>query len=86
MEAFEVLTNIKNWTGYEFRGYNLSKAEAEACIRALEKATPKQPRRDEKYIWKCPECGKAYGDAEEDRHDYCPTCGQAIRWNREEEA
>lgn len=85
MEAFEVLTNIKNWTGYDFRGYNLSKAEAEACISALEKATPKNPCRD-KYIWKCPGCGAAYGDAEEDQHDFCPTCGQAIRWIREDEA
>lgn len=86
MEAFEVLSNIKNWSSYEFKGYDLSKAEAEACIKALEKATPKNPRHYSEYIWKCPECGAAYSDETEDLHNFCPACGQAIRWNKEGEA
>lgn len=85
MESFEVLANIKNWNSYDIKGYSLNKAEAEACIKALEKATPKNPRRGEKLfrqpIWECPECGAVYVDKKANWHDFCPFCGQAIRWN-----
>ena len=30
--------------------------------------------------WECPNCGKQY-EAEYEKHDYCPSCGQAIDWS-----
>lgn len=29
--------------------------------------------------WDCPNCGKTY-EVEYERYDYCPNCGQQIKW------
>ena len=71
MEAFEVLSNLKNWSYYNFKGYTLSKIEAETCIEALDRAT--RHRSLEGHM--CPRC-----KAECKGHNYCPECGQAILW------
>lgn len=33
--------------------------------------------------WICPNCGCSY-EYPDDTHDFCPACGQAIRWPQEE--
>lgn len=48
--------------------------------KLVEKATPKKPRLNNKYneqgLYLCPNCSN---DLEYD-FDYCPKCGQAIKW------
>lgn len=29
--------------------------------------------------WTCPNCSKSY-EVDYEEHDYCPNCGQAIKW------
>ena len=36
MRAIDVLTNLKNFDCWDFKGYPLSKEEAQICITALE--------------------------------------------------
>ena len=33
--------------------------------------------------WYCPNCGCSY-EYPDDTHDFCPACGQAIRWPQED--
>jgi len=35
--------------------------------------------------WECPRCGATY-EIEYDEYDYCPKCGQRIKWDRREKA
>lgn len=35
--------------------------------------------------WKCPECSMEYVLDDESKHNYCPHCGQKIRWSKENE-
>lgn len=55
---------------------------------ALEKQIPKEPyfEGDGYYnsnlvydTWRCPNCDSKY-EIEFDEHEYCPICGQAIKW------
>lgn len=59
------------------------------CRAAVEKIKPKKPAYEgDGYsagkivydTWICPGCGKDY-EMEYENYDYCPNCGQAIRWN-----
>lgn len=52
----------------------------------VEKATPKKPIIRRGYsieYYHCPNCNAfiAYCDDEDDYHDYCVFCGQAIDWS-----
>ena len=57
------------------------------------KATPKAPdfegdgyddRGQLNYdTWICPNCEKKY-EVDYDKYEYCPNCGQALRWEEEE--
>ena len=60
----------------------------DVSIKALEKQIPKEPflesdgYADGEMVydtWRCPNCDKAY-ELEIDEFDYCPNCGQAIKW------
>ena len=61
-------------------------------IKALERQVPKSPifegdgYSDGEMVydtWYCPSCDSRFVDDEE--HDYCPCCGQAIDWGEENE-
>lgn len=63
------------------------------AIEALEKQMPKEPILEgDGYadgemvydIWYCPRCDMDY-DAEYEKHDHCPVCGQKILWEEESE-
>lgn len=65
---------------------------AEECREAREKQIQKMPAyegdgyTDGQLVydtWVCPCCGKHY-EIEYDNYDYCPECGQRIKWEREE--
>ena len=58
------------------------------AIEALEKKIPRSPilegdgYSDREIVydgWYCPRCDMDY-DAEYEKHDYCPICGQKILW------
>lgn len=54
----------------------------------VDKATPKKPIIRRGYsieYYHCPNCNAfiAYCDDEDDYHDYCVFCGQAIDWSDE---
>ncbi len=60
----------------------------EECRTAMEKQTPKRPDyegdgyADGQLIydtWVCPCCGRRY-EVDYDEYDYCPYCGQKLRW------
>lgn len=60
----------------------------EECRTAMEKQTPKRPDyegdgyADGQLVydtWICPCCGKHY-EVDYDNYDYCPYCGQKLRW------
>ena len=62
----------------------------EDCREAREKRIPKTPEiegdgyADGQLVydtWICPGCGKHY-EIDYDDYDYCPSCGQAIDWER----
>ena len=60
----------------------------EECRTAMEKQTAKRPDyegdgyADGQLVydtWICPCCGKCY-EVDYDNYDYCPNCGQKLRW------
>lgn len=62
--------------------------EIKLAIKALEKQIPEPPYfwgdgySDGELVydmWDCPGCGTSY-EVEYDEYDYCPKCGQAIKW------
>lgn len=64
----------------------------EEAKEALEKQMPKKPTLEgDGYddsgniiydTWICPCCGDRY-EVDYERHNHCPTCGQAIDWSDE---
>ena len=63
----------------------------EECRAAVEKRTAKRPDyegdgySDGQLVydtWICPCCGKRY-EVDYDEYDYCPNCGQKIKWRDE---
>lgn len=63
------------------------------AIKALEKQIPTKPDLEgDGYAdghlvydtWICPCCEKHY-EVDYDDYDYCPNCGQAIDWSKEDE-
>ena len=68
-------------------------AHRENVIKALEKQVPRSPifegdgYSDGEMVydrWYCPRCNMDY-DAEYEKHDYCPICGQSIDWSSNNE-
>ena len=62
--------------------------ELNALQELVDKATPKKPIIRRGYSiehYHCPNCNAfiAYCDDEDDYHDYCVFCGQAIDWENE---
>jgi len=62
--------------------------ELNALQELVDKATPKKPIIRRGYsieYYHCPNCNAfiAYCDDEDDYHDYCVFCGQAIDWENE---
>ena len=65
----------------------------EMAIEALEKQIPKKViyggdgyAPDGTFVWDewlCPNCNSRY-EVEYEEHDYCPNCGQAIDWRKNE--
>lgn len=63
--------------------------DADRIIKALEKQIPKEPHYDgDGYApdgsfvwdeWLCPKCNSRF-EVDYDEYDYCPNCGQAIKW------
>lgn len=62
--------------------------DADRIIEVLEKQIPKEPyfEGDGYYdsslvydTWRCPNCDSKY-EIEFEEHEYCPHCGQAIKW------
>lgn len=66
--------------------------EIELAIEALEKQTPKKPKRVLKivgqflmtYKFYCPICDSDLLDMDNDCFEYCPCCGQKIDWSEQE--
>jgi membrane protease subunit (stomatin/prohibitin family) len=70
------------------------KAALKEAINALDLQVPQSPDitgdgyasgtdRIVYETWYCPNCGCSY-EYPDDTHDFCPACGQAIRWPQEE--
>lgn len=77
----------------ESLGYQLTSGDfewLEEAKEALEKQIPKKPTFEgDGYddsgniiydTWICPCCGDRY-EVDYERHNHCPTCGQAIDWS-----
>ncbi len=74
--------------------YNETKEEMEDTVRYLKnypKSVPKAPGyeadgyADGELVydtWICPGCGKHY-EIECEKYDYCPNCGQRIKWEED---
>ena len=54
------------------------------AIEALQKQIPKQPTIENGFV-KCPTCEKYIRFPIADRYNNCPECGQALKWEGEEE-
>lgn len=67
----------------EENGGDAIKAVEEACIvacEALEKQIPKKPIAVDDGSHECPNCH----DPEIYFDDYCPTCGQKLKWGEDD--
>lgn len=83
-EAIETIKSNMPTSGYQMLRESLIMA-----IGALEKQIPKAPDYEgDGYgnkgeliydTWICPNCGEHY-EVEYDAYDYCPICGQRIKW------
>lgn len=75
MEAFEVLTNLKSFDCWEFKSYSMSKAEADAIIKELDK--PKGNWKHSgilKGVYSCSLCNCLANIP----HQFCPACGSRM--------
>ena len=76
----EITLNRVSWE--ELEAMNIA-------LKALEKQIPKEPHYDgDGYApdgsfvwdeWLCPRCNSRF-EVDYDKYDYCPNCGQAIKW------
>ena len=88
MEIYEVLTNLKSFDCWDFKSYSLSKAEAEAIIKKLDRPKGKWKLYKSKVdcydiagvktwanTYRC-ECGFIHTVIEDfGKYDFCPNCG-----------
>lgn len=81
MRTVDVYTNLKNWNAWDWEAYRMSKAEATACMEALSKQIPMKPQKHQAGDI-CPreDCIGILTDDTGWRADYCPDCGQRIKW------
>lgn len=92
MTEQEAIDVINNECEKSFLLLNCSNKFAESLtksIGALEKQIPKEPRYDgDGYApdgsfvwdeWLCPRCNSRF-EIDYDEYNYCPNCGQAIKW------
>lgn len=71
--------------GEPIASYVIHKGICERAIQALEKQMPKEPIKQDEDCLECPNCDSFIGYESEckDEHyrvEYCPNCGQAIKW------
>lgn len=87
VEAKLGLAACKDCNLYPCGGTN-AKDSASIIINALEKQIPKEPfLSGDGYwngelvydTWECPNCDKSY-ELDYEEYDYCPNCGQKIKW------
>lgn len=94
MTNYEVIRNLNLLvSGDCTEPVNEYAEEVEIATKALEKQMPIKPTYDgDGYApdgtfiwdeWLCPNCGERY-EVDYDDYNYCPSCGQAIDWSRQE--
>lgn len=67
--------------GYDV--YDLQEAK-DLLKELVQKATPKKLSHVFEVLYTCPSCGMGYIKYDKN-YDYCPYCGQALKWDEEEE-
>lgn len=83
MKPEEAIKNLKLMQAQIEWDYPMEYAAAiDTAIEALEKQIPMKPLQPEmgcdgKVIHPCGNCGE---DLESKIHDYCPWCGQMVKW------
>ena len=88
MKVEEAIHRLETHKEYISPHGRFTKEAIDMAIEALKKHIPKEPiwecdgYADGEMIydrWYCPRCDMDY-DAEYEKHDYCPVCGQKILW------
>lgn len=84
-EAFNFIATATN-------GCNGIVKEMNTLKELVERATPKKPSFEgdgyadngeiDYDTWVCPNCETKY-EVDYQEYDYCPNCGQALRWEKE---
>ncbi len=92
MKAQEQVTAYKSLRKNGQAFFVANYEECDRIIEALEKQIPTKPNFEgDGYddsgniiydTWICPCCGDRY-EVDYERHNHCPTCGQAIDWSDE---
>lgn len=92
MKAQEQVTAYKSLRKNGQAFFVATYEECDRIIEALEKQIPTKPNFEgDGYddsgniiydAWICPCCGDRY-EVDYERHNHCPTCGQAIDWSDE---
>jgi hypothetical protein len=89
MTEAEALKMLKNECLMTFYRYPALNEAVKTAMAALEKQIPKKPLRVEKSIdYNCPGCGQVCGYVDclsRDTPKFCIECGQALKWESEEE-
>ena len=91
MKIEEAIQRLETHKEYISPHGRFTEEAIDMAIEALEKQMPRSPilegdgYADGEMVydrWYCPRCDMDY-DAEYEKHDHCPVCGQKILWEEE---
>ena len=91
MKIEEAIRRLETHKEYISPHGRFTEEAIDMAIEALEKQMPRSPILEgDGYVdgemvydrWYCPRCDMDY-DAEYEKHDHCPVCGQKILWKED---